>query len=92
MTATIESVLYGPGALVKHDYGTLILSHTNYYSGGTFVRGGVLQVADDRSLGADTGGLVIDNATLRTTADMASARAVERPARMGRSRPRTGPA
>ena len=77
MTATIASVLYGPGALVKHDYGTLILSHTNFYSGGTFVRGGVLQVADDRSLGAVTGGLVIDNATLRTTADMASARAVE---------------
>ena len=77
MTATIDSVLYGTSALVKHDYGTLILSQANLYSGGTFVRGGVLQVADDRSLGADTGGLVIDNATLRTTADMASARAVE---------------
>ena len=77
MTATIASVLYGTSALVKHDYGTLILSQANLYSGGTFVRGGVLQVADDRSLGADTGGLVIDNATLRTTADMASARAVE---------------
>ena len=41
------------------------------------MRGGVLQVASDTNLGAATGGLVLDDATLRTTADMSSARAVE---------------
>ena len=77
MTATIASVLTGTGGLVKTDYGTLILSGNNSYSGGTFVRGGVLQVASDSSLGAAAGGLVIEDATLRTTANMTSARAVE---------------
>ena len=77
MTATIASNLTGAGGLVKQDYGTLILSGTNAYAGGTFVRGGVLQVASDTNLGAATGGLVLEDATLRTTADMSSARAVE---------------
>ena len=78
MTATIGSVLYGAGGLVKEDYGTLVLTGTKIYEGGTFVRGGVLQVAADTNLGNAAGGLVIDDATLRTTgANMISARTVE---------------
>ena len=71
-------MLAGTGGLVKEDYGTLVLTGTKIYEGGTFVRGGVLQVAADTNLGNAAGGLVIDNATLRTTgANMISARAVE---------------
>ena len=92
MTATIASVLLRPGRPGQARLRTLILSGTNLYSGGTFVRGGVLQVADDRSLGAATGGLVIDNATLRTTADMASARAVELAGTHGSIETAAGPA
>ena len=78
MTATIASVLAGTGGLVKEDYGTLVLTGTKIYEGGTFVRGGVLQVAADTNLGNAAGGLVIDDATLRTTgANMISARTVE---------------
>ncbi|MEH6665173.1 MAG: autotransporter-associated beta strand repeat-containing protein, partial [Brevundimonas sp.] len=42
MTATIASGLTGAGGLVKSDLGALILTGTNSYQGGTFVRGGTL--------------------------------------------------
>ena len=74
---TLSGTVSGAASLMKEGAGTLVLSGNNAYAGGTFVRGGVLQVASDTSLGAASGGLVLDEATLRTTADMISARAVE---------------
>lgn len=75
-TATISSELTGTGGLVKTDFGTLILTADNSYSGGTFVRGGTLQVAADANLGAGGGELTLEDSTLATTADMASARSI----------------
>src|SRR5262249_49974352 len=40
MTATIGSVLAGTSGLTKTDLGTLILTGTNSYSGGTVINGG----------------------------------------------------
>ncbi|MCP5979034.1 autotransporter-associated beta strand repeat-containing protein, partial [Klebsiella pneumoniae] len=65
----------GTGALAKTGTGTLVLSGTNAYTGGTVVSAGTLQVAADSNLGG-AGGLTLANATLATTADMASARTV----------------
>ncbi|MFC5610357.1 autotransporter outer membrane beta-barrel domain-containing protein [Variovorax soli] len=74
-TATINAVLSGTSSLEKLDLGTLVLGGANTYSGGTAVNGGVLQVAVDANLGAETGPLAFDGGTLRTTASFATARA-----------------
>ncbi|WP_293400041.1 autotransporter-associated beta strand repeat-containing protein [Phenylobacterium sp.] len=71
MTATINSVLSGAGQLVKVDAGTLVLTGTNTYTGGTLVNQGVLQVSQESSLGA--GGLTLDGGTLRTSVGLARA-------------------
>ncbi|WP_185879101.1 autotransporter-associated beta strand repeat-containing protein [Variovorax sp. MHTC-1] len=74
-TATINSVLSGTSSLEKLDLGTLVLGGINIYSGGTAIRGGVLQVAADANLGVETGPLALDGGTLRSTASFTTARA-----------------
>jgi len=74
MTATIASVLQGDAALTKTDLGTLVLSGANTYGGGTIVNGGVLQISADNNLGASGTALSLDGGTLRTTANVTSAR------------------
>ncbi|HEY4292628.1 autotransporter-associated beta strand repeat-containing protein, partial [Luteibacter sp.] len=76
MTATIDADLLGTGGLVKDDFGTLVLDGANTYTGGTSINDGTLQVANDANLGDAAGGLTFDGGTLRTTAAMATARAV----------------
>ena len=76
MAATIASSLTGAGGLVKEDLGTLVLDGSNSYSGGTTIKGGILQIASDANLGAAAGGLALEGTTLRVTGDTASARAV----------------
>lgn len=76
MTATIDSVLTGAGMLVKDDLGTLVLTGTNTYSGGTDVHAGTLQVANDGNLGLAAGSLSIDDATLHTTGSFVSNRTI----------------
>ncbi|MFT4955203.1 MAG: fibronectin-binding autotransporter adhesin [Brevundimonas sp.] len=59
MTATIASALTGSGGLVKTDLGTLILTGTNSYDGGTFVLDGTL-IGDADSIAGD----VVNDAVL----------------------------
>jgi fibronectin-binding autotransporter adhesin len=61
---TVAGVVAGTGQLLKSNVGSVILSGTNTYTGGTSILGGTLQVAADANLGA-TGGLTFDN-TART--------------------------
>ncbi|WP_145998505.1 autotransporter outer membrane beta-barrel domain-containing protein [Caulobacter flavus] len=75
MTAVIAADLVGAAGLAKTDLGTLVLTGTNTYEGGTAINGGVLQVGADANLGAASGGLSFDGGTLRTTATMETARA-----------------
>ncbi|MEI9400681.1 autotransporter-associated beta strand repeat-containing protein [Mesorhizobium argentiipisi] len=75
-TTTIASNLIGASQLVKTDLGTLVLSGTNSYSGGTAINSGTLQASSDANLGAAAGGLSFGGGTLHTTADITSARAV----------------
>ena len=75
-TATISAALSGASELVKTDAGTLILSGTNSYAGGTRIAGGTVQIAGDANLGAAAGGVTFDGGTLATTATLSSARNV----------------
>ncbi|MBC2600809.1 autotransporter domain-containing protein [Puniceicoccus vermicola] len=54
-------------SLEKYGPGTLVLSGTNTYQGGTLVSGGTLQVSADENLGDASGELILDGGTLRTT-------------------------
>ncbi|MCW0047099.1 autotransporter domain-containing protein [Brevundimonas sp. BT-123] len=74
MSATIASVIAGTSGLDKTDFGTLILSGTNTYTGGTTVSSGVLQVSRDANLGAASGGVTLNGGTLRFSAEGSSAR------------------
>ncbi|MDH6168342.1 fibronectin-binding autotransporter adhesin [Variovorax boronicumulans] len=79
MTATINAAIGGTGGLVKDDGGTLVLTGSNGYAGGTTVKGGVLQISSDANLGAFGTGLALDGGTLRIAAGSApffSARAL----------------
>lgn len=76
MTATIAATLTGASKLAKTDFGTLILSGNNTYSGGTDVRLGTLSVEKDANLGAASGALRLSGGVLATTASFDTSRAV----------------
>lgn len=66
----------GARPLEKIGAGTLTLSGTNSYSGGTTISAGRLNISSNANLGAIAGGLTIGNGVLGTTASISSARAV----------------
>ncbi|MER8644425.1 autotransporter-associated beta strand repeat-containing protein [Mesorhizobium sp. M1252] len=74
--ATINSSLTGNSQLVKTDLGTLVLSGTNSYTGGTSINGGTVRISQDANLGNAAGGLSFSGGTLNTIADITSGRAV----------------
>ena len=57
-------MLTGNSRLVKDDYGTLILTGANSYTGGTTIAGGTLQIGDVGTSGSITGD-VLNNGLLR---------------------------
>ena len=75
-SAEIAAPITGSAALVKRDAGTLILSGTNAYTGGTAITGGKLVVSQDANLGQASGALQIDSGTLQATNSFTTARAV----------------
>ncbi|MGY0798534.1 autotransporter-associated beta strand repeat-containing protein [Lysobacter sp. A286] len=58
--ATIAAELAGNAGLVKTDFGTLVLTDTNTYSGGTRINGGTLQLGDGGTSGSILGDVVND--------------------------------
>ena len=73
-TAQVDSTVAGNTLTVNG--GILTLGNANSYTGGTFLNGGVLSVSSDANLGNTAGALSFNGGTLRTTADLASARAI----------------
>ncbi|MFZ4288163.1 autotransporter-associated beta strand repeat-containing protein [Variovorax sp. HJSM1_2] len=74
-TASIGSVLQGSTKVTKNGLGTLVLTGTNLYSGGTQIDAGTVRISSDANLGAAAGALGFDGGVLETTASMVTARA-----------------
>jgi fibronectin-binding autotransporter adhesin len=75
--ATYAGTMSGSGAFVKQNTGTLTLSGTNSYGGGTTIKAGTLSISDNSNLGSSSGGVTFDGGTLRTT--LASSLSIPRP-------------
>lgn len=73
-TFTNNGTFDGSGGLYKAGSGTLTLRGPTSYTGGTYLNGGVINVTQDASLGALSGGLVFGGGTLQLSADVTSAR------------------
>ena len=67
-TLTVSGVLSGSGKLVKTGAGTLKLTATNTYGGGTNLTGGTLEIAAESALGS--GALSIIGGTLDVTGNV----------------------
>ena len=71
-TLTMTGAIGGAGALTKADIGTLVLTGTNTYSGGTTIASGILQLGDGGTSGsivgnvADSGALAFDRSDIVT--------------------------
>ncbi|MCH2204092.1 MAG: autotransporter-associated beta strand repeat-containing protein, partial [Fuerstiella sp.] len=76
LNSEISAQIYGLGSLTKTGNGTLTLSGTNLYEGGTTIDDGILSISNDANLGNVAGGLTFNGGTLQTTAGITSARTV----------------
>ncbi|WP_312284314.1 autotransporter-associated beta strand repeat-containing protein [Yokenella regensburgei] len=74
-TLTMSGIIGGTGALSKINSGTLLLTGTNTWTGGSAINGGIVQVSADANLGAATGPLSFDGGTLATTTSFNTGRA-----------------
>lgn len=77
ITATIDAALTGNTQLVKSDFGTLVLTGINSYTGGTTVHGGTLAISSDANLGEESGQVSLNGGTLHTMASFESARTLD---------------
>ncbi|WP_230532084.1 autotransporter outer membrane beta-barrel domain-containing protein [Microvirga roseola] len=75
---TFAGAISGAGRVVQNGAGTLTLSGTNSYSGGTQINSGVVAVSSDANLGSSLGDLNFDGGTLRylSTFTLSSARGI----------------
>ena len=74
---TISAIIAGTGTpLVKLGSGTLTLSGTNTYTGGTFIGGGRVGITSNANLGDAAGTITFNGGELYITNDFSSARNV----------------
>ncbi|MBC9882637.1 hypothetical protein G8O24_35615 [Bradyrhizobium sp. INPA01-394B] len=70
------SLLTGNRPLEKFGTGTLTLSGSASYTGGTIIDAGIVAIAADANLGAPQGGITFNGGVLQTNAKLSSARNV----------------
>ena len=61
VTATVASELRGTQGLHKTDFGALVLTGNNNYTGATTVSDGVLQLGDGGTSGSIKGDVIVDS-------------------------------
>jgi fibronectin-binding autotransporter adhesin len=64
VSTTISAVLAGKGGLIKNGSGTLILSATNTYTGGTTIGAGTFQLGDGTTRNGSVTGTITNNGAL----------------------------
>ena len=62
---TYSGVISGEGGVIKEGAGTLLLNAASTYTGGTTVRGGILETAHANALGAAGGRVTLDGGALK---------------------------
>lgn len=73
----VGSIITGAGSIIQNGTGTLTLTGTNTYTGGTTIKMGTLAIGEDNSyLGAATGGLTFDGGTLELKRALTTGRSV----------------
>ena len=82
-TLAFAGSISGDGLLRQDGTGTLVLSGTSSYTGGTIVNAGTVSVSADANLGDPSGRLTLNGGTLLTTADMIATRPVTLAAAVG---------
>ncbi|WP_243311339.1 autotransporter outer membrane beta-barrel domain-containing protein [Fundidesulfovibrio agrisoli] len=70
-------VISGTGSVAKAGAGTLYLRGANTYSGGTILRGGMLNIASDANLGDPSGAVSFNGGGLQAAAPLTTARRLE---------------
>lgn len=73
---SLSGNITGTGSLTKTGAGTLILSGTNGYTGGTTVNEGTVAITTDANLGGAAGALTLNGGTLSNNAAITSSRVV----------------
>lgn len=71
--------LAGPSSLVKSNTGSLTITTSNSYTGGTFIYGGNIVLTSDSALGAPSGGLTLAGGGLQVNGSITNSRAVAIP-------------
>ncbi|MFT4121132.1 autotransporter domain-containing protein [Bradyrhizobium sp.] len=66
----------GTGGLVKDGAGTLVLSGSNTYRGGTAIGGGILAITSDANLGDAGGAVALSGGTLMTIGNFTTDRSI----------------
>jgi fibronectin-binding autotransporter adhesin len=73
-TGTFSGTISGAGSITKAGLGSLALSGTNSYSGGTTINNGTVAVNSANSLGAASGAVTVNAGTLEVTTGFTSSR------------------
>jgi fibronectin-binding autotransporter adhesin len=74
--STLDGAISGVGSVVKDGVGSLTLTGTNSYEGGTVVNAGTLAISQNANLGKAETGVTVSNATLLLDGDIALQRKV----------------
>jgi outer membrane autotransporter protein len=73
--AALRGAIGGAGALIKTGAGTLTLSNTNTYSGGTVINAGTVAISSDANLGS-AGKVTFNGGTLQLLGGVSSGRSM----------------
>jgi fibronectin-binding autotransporter adhesin len=68
---TLANTVSGSGSIIQQSFSTLTITGSNSYTGGTIINAGFVKITGSNSLGAQSGVLTINNATLETSASTA---------------------